>query len=84
MSSFYVYMLKCKSKIHEKTYVGYTQNLTKRIKLHNTNKGAKSTRGYKCKLIYKKTFKIKSNAIKFEYELKNDKKLRNIIKSKYA
>ena len=42
-----------------KTYVGYTKDLKKRINLHNINKGAKSTKGFKWKIIYKKNFLIK-------------------------
>ena len=40
--SFYVYMLKVKG-IKKITYVGYTNNLKKRINLHNLGKGAKFT-----------------------------------------
>ena len=50
--SFYVYMLKSNG-IKSVTYVGYTNNLKNRIKLHNNGKGAKFTRGRKWKLIYK-------------------------------
>ena len=49
-------MLKSVPRILKKTYVGYTNNLDKRIFLHNTNKGAKSTKGYKWIVIYKKKF----------------------------
>ena len=50
--SYYVYMLKSLNK-KKVTYVGYTKNLSNRIKLHNTGKGAKFTRGRQWKLIYK-------------------------------
>jgi len=69
-------MLKSVSRILKKTYVGYTNNLDKRIFLHNTNKGAKSTKGYKWIVIYKKKFNSKNEAMSYEYELKNDKKKR--------
>ena len=46
---------------------------------HNTNKGAKSTKGYKWLLIYSKKFKSKSEAMSFEYKLKKDKSLRKKI-----
>ena len=39
-------MLKSKS-VKPVTYVGYTNNLKKRIVLHNTGKGAKFTKGRK-------------------------------------
>ena len=51
--TFYVYMLKSMSE-RPVTYVGYTNNLKKRIKLHNTGKGAKFTRGRKWKLYIRK------------------------------
>ena len=65
------------------TYVGYTNNLTKRIKLHNLGKGAKFTRGRKWKLIYKEKYKSKKEAISREYYIKNNRSLRNNIKKKY-
>ena len=74
--TYYVYMLKCASQILKKTYVGYTKDLDKRISLHNTNKGAKSTKGYKWIIIYKKKFNSKAEAMSYEYKLKNDKKKR--------
>ena len=72
-------MLKSKS-IKPVTYVGYTNNLKKRIKLHNSGKGAKFTRGRKWLLIYKESFKSKSKAISREYYIKNNRTLRNNIK----
>jgi putative endonuclease len=65
------------------TYVGYTKNLTKRIKLHNTGKGAKFTRGRKWKLIYKEKISTKNQAISREYYIKNNRLVRNTIKRKY-
>jgi len=77
---FYVYMLKTKS-IKPITYVGYTNNLKKRIKQHNSGKGAKFTRGRKWILIYKEKFKSKKEAISREYYIKNNRLLRNKIKN---
>ena len=56
------------------SYVGMTNNLTKRINLHNSSKGAKYTRGKKWYLAYKKSYNSKSKALKEEYRLKKDKK----------
>ena len=52
-------MLKSVNNKINKTYVGYTNNLNQRLKKHNLGVGAKSTRGYKWKIIYKKNFMIK-------------------------
>jgi len=70
---FYVYMLKCINSDINKSYVGYTNNLVLRLEKHNSNKGAKSTKGYKWKVIYYKKFDNKSLAMSFEYKLKKDK-----------
>ena len=75
-------MLRSKS-IKPVTYVGYTNNLKKRIKLHNLGKGAKFTRGRKWLLIYKESFKSKKEAISREYYIKNNRLLRKNLKNKY-
>ena len=75
-----VYMLKSNG-IKPVTYVGYTINLKKRIKLHNSGKGAKFTRGRKWRVIYKEILETKSKAISREYYIKNNKTLRNKIKN---
>ena len=73
-------MLKSKG-IKSVTYVGYTNNLKKRINLHNTGRGAKFTRGRKWKLIYKEKKKSKKEAISREYYIKKNRALRNKIKN---
>ena len=76
---FYVYMLKSTSVGFNKTYVGYTKNIKNRLTKHNSNKGAKSTKGHKWILIYKKRFKNKNEAMSFEYKLKKNRKQRKLI-----
>ena len=80
--SYYVYMLKSKG-VKQITYVGYTKNLDKRIKLHNTGKGAKFTRGRQWRVVYKELIESKSEAISREYYIKNNITFRNKIKKKY-
>ena len=80
---FYVYLIVTKSKDKLISYVGYTNNLKRRIYLHNQSKGAKFTRGRTWKLIYFKKFKTKLRALKEEYKLKKDYKLRKSIKKNY-
>ena len=77
---FYVYMLVSRGN-RPVSYVGYTNNLKNRIKLHNTGKGAKFTRGRKWKLIYKEKFTSKNKAISREYYIKNNRTIRNKIKN---
>ena len=78
--SFYVYLITSKDKKKTISYVGYTNNLERRIKLHNTNKGAKFTKGRKWKLSYYAIYKTKNEAMKKEYILKKNYKLRNKLK----
>ncbi len=75
---YHVYMLKSKSG-KPVTYVGYTNNIKKRISLHNAGKGAKFTRGRKWILIYKEKFKSKKEAISREYYIKKNRSLRKKI-----
>ena len=76
---FYVYMLKSTSVGLNKTYVGYTKNIKNRLTKHNSNKGAKSTKGHKWILIFKKRFNTKNEAMSFEYKLKKNRKQRKLI-----
>ena len=78
--SYYVYILKSFNNKYKKTYVGYTNNLKKRLVLHNSSKGAKYTRGKKWKLVYFKEYDKKNIAMKEEYKLKKNYILRNKIK----
>ena len=73
---YYVYLLKTLDSFINKSYVGYTNNLSNRIEKHNNNLGAKSTKGYKWEIVYKKKFYLKNKALSFEYKLKKDKKER--------
>ncbi|MDA7638555.1 GIY-YIG nuclease family protein [Candidatus Pelagibacter sp.] len=79
---YYTYMLKCTTAGVNKSYVGYTNNLELRLNKHNSNKGAKSTKGYKWILIYSKKFVSKNEAMSYEYKLKKDKVLRKSILKK--
>jgi Predicted endonuclease containing a URI domain len=71
------------SKINQRffTYVGYTNNINKRLSLHNSSKGAKFTKGKFWKLVYQKNFNTKSEALKYEFKLKNNRVKRNNLKN---
>ncbi len=79
---YFTYMLKSITTGTKKTYVGYTIDIDKRLAKHNSNKGAKSTKGYRWVLIYFKKFKTKKEAMSFEYKLKNNRLLRKEILDK--
>lgn len=63
-----VYILKCKDNT---LYTGYTNNLKRRIKLHEEGKGAKYTRGRgPFEIVYTEHFSSKQEAMRKEYEIK--------------
>ena len=74
---YYVYLIKTLDGYINKSYVGYTNDLSQRINKHNNNQGAKSTKGYKWELVYKKRFYSKKKALSFEYKLKKDRNERS-------
>ena len=73
---FYVYLIKSLDNFKKKSYVGYTIDVNNRLLQHNSNLGAKSTKGYKWELVFKRKFYSKSKALSFEHKLKKDRKTR--------
>ena len=80
---YFVYLIISFGNKRLISYVGYTKNIKNRLKLHNSSKGAKFTRGRKWKIIYKKSYNTKSEAMKNEHLLKKNKRKRFKIKNKY-
>ena len=80
--SYFVYIISSLRKSKLTTYVGYTNNLKKRLKLHNSGKGAKFTKGNKWRIIYSEKFITKKDAMRREYYIKKNRKFRNLIKNK--
>ena len=80
---YFVYLIISKNKQKHLSYVGYTNNLKKRLTKHNASKGAKFTRGRKWILAYSMSYDSKSKAMSEEDKLKKNYKLRNKIKSNY-
>ena len=81
--TYFVYLIGCNKNNKLTTYVGYTSNLKKRIKLHNEGKGAKFTKGRKWKIMYYEKYKTKKKALSREMYLKKNRSVRNSIKYKY-
>ena len=80
--TYFVYLIGCRKNRKFTTYVGYTNNIKKRVNLHNEGRGAKFTRGRKWKLLYMEKFITKKEAISRECYIKKNRKLRNSIKKK--
>ena len=81
--TYFVYLIGNYKNSRLITYVGYTNNLKKRLALHNCGKGAKFTRGKSWKLLYSEKCKTKREAILREYYIKKNRKFRNLIKEKF-
>ena len=65
---YYTYILLCQDGT---LYIGYTDDLVKRMKAHNGGKGAKYTRArLPVRLLYWEKYADKSSAMKREYALK--------------
>ena len=64
----YTYIVRCKDGT---LYTGWTNNLERRMKIHNSGKGAKYTRSRgPVKLVYYEIFETKKEAMKREYKIK--------------
>ena len=81
--SYFVYVISSNQNSKIITYVGYTNNLERRLNLHNTGKGAKFTRGRRWKIIYSEKYATKNKAKTREYYIKKNRKFRKSIKDKY-
>jgi len=76
-----VYLIRCSD---ESLYCGITNNLKKRLTVHNSGKGAKYTRSRRPLEFIGASFKMtKSDALKLEYRIKQvpaNKKIFELIK----
>ena len=64
----YVYILRCRD---ESLYTGWTNDLEKRLEVHNSGKGAKYTRGRgPVTLVYSETLSTKEEALHRECVIK--------------
>lgn len=79
----FFYVLKCRDHTY---YAGYTNNVSKRVKVHNEGKGAKYTRGRTpVELVHVEGFPTKTEAMQAEYrfkQLSRNEKEKIILKEK--
>ncbi|WP_301109218.1 GIY-YIG nuclease family protein [Sporosarcina sp.] len=67
-SEHFFYVLECKDGSY---YAGYTNDLERRLRVHNEGKGAKYTRGrLPVRYLYKEAFETKREAMQAEYQFK--------------
>jgi putative endonuclease len=64
----YTYILKCKDGTY---YTGWTNDLDRRLKVHNSGKGGKYTRcRLPVELVYQESHETKEEAMRREWEIK--------------
>ncbi|MCX6801097.1 MAG: GIY-YIG nuclease family protein [Candidatus Diapherotrites archaeon] len=65
---FWIYLLRCADRTY---YCGYTCNLKKRLRAHNSGKASRYTRTrLPVKIIYFEKIRTKSGAMKREFQIK--------------
>ena len=68
MAVYYTYMVLCSDG---SLYTGYTDDLVRRIRAHNSGRGAKYTRSRRpVRLVYWEKFAVKEQAMQREYAIK--------------
>lgn len=73
----YTYIVECSDGT---LYTGYTNNIKKRMQAHNSNNGAKYTRGRTPVLLkYFEEFDNKSDAMKREAQIKKMRRVKKLL-----
>ncbi len=74
--SCFVYVLGAVTGTRTLTYVGWTTDLSRRLRQHNAGLGARSTCGRQWVLLYSEPCEHKRSAMSREWHLKRDRTLR--------
>jgi putative endonuclease len=74
--SAFVYVLGCLAGARHLTYVGWTNDIERRLARHNAGTGARSTRGRTWVLLHSEGFADKRAAMSREWHLKRDRSFR--------
>ncbi len=72
----FVYVLGSSHKGRTITYVGWTNDIVRRLAQHNAGTGARSTRGRVWVLLHSESFATRNEAMSREWHLKRDRAFR--------
>jgi putative endonuclease len=75
----FVYVLGTRGKGRVLTYVGWTNDVARRLARHNDGTGARTTRGRLWVLLHSEQFANKREAMSREWHLKRDRKFRKTL-----
>ena len=78
---FVVYVLGSRRRSDRRTYVGWTTDLKRRLRQHNTGSGAKTTRGRKWILLYSESCKTRNEVMSREWHIKRDRRFRTTLRT---
>ena len=77
----FVYVIGSVDAPPHRTYVGWTNDLDKRLAAHNLGKGARATSGRQWTLLYAERYRTRSEAMRREWHLKRERPFRARLKS---
>ncbi|HET7681661.1 MAG TPA: GIY-YIG nuclease family protein [Xanthobacteraceae bacterium] len=77
---FFVYVLGSRRRDDRRTYVGWTTDLERRLRQHNSGSGAKSTRGRQWLMLYSENCTTRTQAMSLEWHIKRDRKFRAALR----
>jgi putative endonuclease len=80
----FVYILGSSGNIGFRTYVGWTNDLDRRLSQHNAGTGARSTRGRVWSLLYAEKYATRPEAMSREWHLKRDRNFRKGLSQNFA
>ena len=80
----FVYILGSRGKNRHLTYVGWTNDVMRRLRQHNAGKGARSTRGRVWVLLHSEWFPTRRQAMSREWHLKRDRTFRAKLRKQLA
>lgn len=78
----FVYVLGCVHKGRYVSYVGWSNDVARRLEKHNNGTGARSTRGRTWTLLHTEGFKTRNEAMSREWHLKRDRAFRKKLMDK--
>lgn len=80
--NYFVYVLGSEPNKSFRNYVGWTNDLNKRLNKHNMGKGARFTKGRQWRLLYAEKYATRSEAMSREWYLKRDRNFRKNFSNK--
>ncbi len=80
--SCFVYVLGSEGNGGNRTYVGWTTDLERRLSEHNAGTGARSTRGREWVLLYAERYATRREAMSREWHIKRDQGFRKRLGKK--